>query len=92
VPPVVSSASGGDLGLIVDGEDGLVTSADTVSSLVEVLRKLAANADLRRQLGRAAANKASTFDLETVAEDWEELVGLAPASGSAKSDLRQQST
>lgn len=91
VPPVVSSASGGDLGLVVDGEDGLVTSAHTENSLVEVLRKLATDADLRRQLGRAAANEASKFDLATVVGDWEKLVGLAPASGLAKSDRRHQS-
>lgn len=55
--PVVASAVGGLLDLVVDGETGLLVSPGEVAALRGALQRLLADADLRRQLGAAARKR-----------------------------------
>jgi glycosyltransferase involved in cell wall biosynthesis len=51
--PVVASAVGGLLDLVVDGETGVLVPPRDVPALREALERLLADADLRRRLGEA---------------------------------------
>lgn len=51
--PVVASAVGGLLDLVVDGETGLLVPPRDVPALREALERLLGDADLRRRLGEA---------------------------------------
>jgi glycosyltransferase involved in cell wall biosynthesis len=51
--PVVASAVGGLLDLVVDGETGLLVPPGDVPALREALERLLGDADLRRRLGEA---------------------------------------
>ena len=59
--PVVSTDVGGVKEVVVDGEDGLLSPAKDDASLARDLIRLAIDADLRSQLGRAGRRRA--FDL-----------------------------
>ena len=56
--PVVASAVGGLLDLVVDGETGLLVAPGDVAALRSALDRLLADADLRRRLGEAARERA----------------------------------
>jgi glycogen(starch) synthase len=56
--PVVASAVGGLLDLVVDGETGLLVPPGDVAGLRDALRRLLGQADLRRRLGDAARRRA----------------------------------
>lgn len=55
--PVIASDYGGLTEIIDDGVEGLIVPHGTVAPLTEALRKLAANADLRRQMGAKAGER-----------------------------------
>jgi glycosyltransferase involved in cell wall biosynthesis len=52
--PVIASALGGMLDMIVDGENGLVIAPDDVAALASALERLLQRGDLRQQLGESA--------------------------------------
>jgi glycosyltransferase involved in cell wall biosynthesis len=56
--PVVASAVGGLLDLVVDGETGLLVPPGDVPALRAALERLLGDAELRRTLGRAAQTRA----------------------------------
>jgi glycosyltransferase involved in cell wall biosynthesis len=56
--PVVASAVGGLLDLVVDGETGLLVPAGDVRALRGALERLLDDAELRRRLGAAARERA----------------------------------
>jgi glycosyltransferase involved in cell wall biosynthesis len=56
--PVVASAVGGLLDLVVDGETGLLVPPGEVDALRAALERLLADRDLRRRLGAAARERA----------------------------------
>jgi glycosyltransferase involved in cell wall biosynthesis len=56
--PVVASAVGGLLDLVVDGETGLLVPPRDVSALRAALERLLADGDLRRRLGEAGRERA----------------------------------
>jgi glycosyltransferase involved in cell wall biosynthesis len=56
--PVVASAVGGLLDLVVDGETGLLVPPGDVHALREALERLVGDADLRSRLGTAARERA----------------------------------
>jgi glycosyltransferase involved in cell wall biosynthesis len=55
--PVVASAVGGLLDLVVDGETGLLVPPCDVAALREALERLLADRDLRRRLGEAGRER-----------------------------------
>lgn len=65
--PVVASRVGGILDLIEDGHTGLLVEPGDIEALAEALRKLCADAVLRRQLGEAAQRSADgRFAVQTM--------------------------
>jgi glycosyltransferase involved in cell wall biosynthesis len=56
--PVVASAVGGLLDLVVDGETGLLVEPGDVGALRAALQRLLGDAELRRRLGAAARERA----------------------------------
>lgn len=67
--PVVASAVGGLLDLVVDGQTGVLVPPGDVQALRSALEQLLADPELRRQLGEAARERArSEFS-------WERTVG-----------------
>ena len=56
--PVVASATGGLLDLVVDGETGLLVPPGDVAALRAALERLLADAELRARLGGAARERA----------------------------------
>jgi phosphatidylinositol alpha-1,6-mannosyltransferase len=50
--PVVGGAHGGTTDIIADGQNGYLVPPDEIGRLAEVLEKLIAHDDLRRELGR----------------------------------------
>ncbi len=57
--PVVASAVGGLLDLVVDGETGLLVPPGDVGRLRAALRRLLEDEELRRRMGRAARRRAA---------------------------------
>jgi glycosyltransferase involved in cell wall biosynthesis len=68
--PVVASAVGGLLDLVVDGETGLLVAPGDVPALGSALRRLVDDADLRHRLGAAARARAAEL------LSWERVTGL----------------
>lgn len=83
---VVSDASSGPLELITDGKSGLVCATDDSRSLAAALLRLASDPSLRLRLGAAAQERAGDFDLEHVADQWEQMLGLNVANAPVHAD------
>jgi glycosyltransferase involved in cell wall biosynthesis len=86
--PVVASAAGGLLDLVVHEETGLLVPPGDVGALRAALQRLLADGELRRRLGAAARRRVQaefswerTTDL-TVAVYEQVLGGLTPASSA----------
>jgi len=77
IPPVISDKSGGGLDVVTDGVSGLIAPVDDPKALADALRRLIRDPDLRRRIGRAAALSVANLNLETVAADWEVVLGLS---------------
>jgi glycosyltransferase involved in cell wall biosynthesis len=71
--PVVAPRAGGPLELVEDGVDGLLYEPGDAVALAEHLRRLAADANLRRRLGEAGRKKSQRFAPEAIAR---EVVGV----------------
>jgi glycosyltransferase involved in cell wall biosynthesis len=63
--PVVSTKVGGVDEVVVDGETGLLAPAGDDAALAEKVLRLAADADLRRRLGRQGRERAEALFSET---------------------------
>jgi glycosyltransferase involved in cell wall biosynthesis len=73
--PVVATDVGGVAEMVKDGENGLVIKPGAGESLVRSLRLLVENAELRRRLGRAAADTLrSTFSEDRMISELEKLL------------------
>jgi glycosyltransferase involved in cell wall biosynthesis len=64
--PVVATAVGGLLDLVVDGETGLLVPPRDGRALRGAIERLLADADLRRSFGAAARERAGEFDWSRV--------------------------
>jgi 2-deoxystreptamine N-acetyl-D-glucosaminyltransferase/2-deoxystreptamine glucosyltransferase len=78
--PVVASATGGLLDLVVDGETGILVPPGDVTALREALERLLADADLRARLGASArARVAAEFGWDAIVPRLTALYGEAAA-------------
>lgn len=75
--PVVASATGGLRDIVVDGETGLLVPPEDRSALVQALRRMIAEADLRARLGAAAEKRAADFSPMAIVPRYEEAYRLA---------------
>jgi glycosyltransferase involved in cell wall biosynthesis len=60
--PVVTTAVGGLVDHITDGEDGLLVEPGSDDALVAALERVVTDADLRARLGAASEARADSFD------------------------------
>jgi alpha-maltose-1-phosphate synthase len=72
--PVIVSANTFGSGVITDGVDGYVVPIRDVDAIVERLRQLAIAPELRREMGAAAAKRASSFTRTRYAESMVDLL------------------
>jgi len=70
--PVVATGVGGSREFLVDGENCLLFTAGDPSSLVDVIRRLASDPELRAHLVRNGLRTAEELDVERLADDMEE--------------------
>jgi glycosyltransferase involved in cell wall biosynthesis len=79
--PVVATAVGGLLDLVVDGETGLLVPPRDPAALRRALERLLADRELRRRLGAAARERArADFSWERVTDAT--LAAYAEVSGT----------
>ena len=71
--PVIASNVGGNLDVVEDHASGFLVEWEDVSSCVKVLTALLADADLRQHMGNAAKLRARAFDLEHIAQRYQQL-------------------
>lgn len=92
--PIVATAVGGIPDVITDGQEGLLVQAGDVEALTGALRRMVADAGLRRDCGRHARETLlARYDASRTAQAYEALyaacLGLPPddcrvAEGVAK--------
>jgi glycosyltransferase involved in cell wall biosynthesis len=92
--PVVASAVGGLLDLVVDGETGIQVPPGDVSALRAAIERLLADPELRRRMGEAGRRRAAErFSWDAVTRDTVELyaryAGKKPDRGGSGSSARR---
>ena len=70
----ISTACEGSVDVIRDGENGLLTEVGNEEQLLQAMLRLAENAELREQFGKAAGKTAERFRRDVVVRQWMELV------------------
>lgn len=82
--PVVASDLPGHRSVVTHGSDGVLVPRRDVGALASALRRLLADADERRRLGRNGLAKAAGFGWDSIATRLEEIYrSLAPSSEGA---------
>jgi glycosyltransferase involved in cell wall biosynthesis len=76
---VITSAVGGPLEYLRDGENALVFEPGDVDALAEALDRLARDGELRRNLREGAGETAKSLSLDAVVNDFESLLEEAAA-------------
>ncbi len=80
--PVVASAAGGALEMVVDQSTGLLVDMGSVEQLADALELLMDDSDLRRRMGDAGQARAQTcFALKQYSEEW---LGLIETAGERR--------
>jgi colanic acid/amylovoran biosynthesis glycosyltransferase len=92
--PVVASAVGGLLDLVVDGETGIHVPPGDVGALRSALERLLADRELRRRMGEAGRRRAAEhFSWDAVTRETVELyaryAGKNPGRGESSSSPRR---
>lgn len=85
--PIVASDIGGLRDIVVDGETGFLVPPEDRPALVEALRKLIGDADLRGRLGAAAQLRATEFSPTAIVPRFEEAYQLAFARRRAREGM-----
>lgn len=73
VPPVAFTCPCGPRDIISDGTDGLLVENGNIEQLAEKLCYLIEHDTLRQEMGRQARIKASSFLIENIGKQWDEL-------------------
>lgn len=74
--PIVATGVGGVPEAIADGETGLLVPPEAVGAMSDAIIRLGRNTDLRRSLGRAAADVFSKrYEFSRMADSYESLMG-----------------
>jgi glycosyltransferase involved in cell wall biosynthesis len=71
--PVIASDVGGNAEAVRNGTEGLIVPPLAVPQLTEAMGLLAGNADERRMMGDAAAQRAEAFGIDSMIADLERL-------------------
>ena len=77
--PVVASATGGIVDLVVDGVTGLLVPAGDVSALAQAISSVLRDPRAAQQLGTAGRNRAREFTVSAVVERVERMYASAIA-------------
>lgn len=85
--PIVASEIGGLRDIVVDGETGFLVPPEDRPALVEALRRLIADDELRGRLGAAAQLRATEFSPTAIVPRFEEAYQLAFARRRAREGL-----
>jgi glycosyltransferase involved in cell wall biosynthesis len=72
--PIVSTKVSGSDELIQDGVNGLLVDINDEQGMTDALEKLIQDETLRTQMGKANHNKASLFRINTIVNEWMELI------------------
>jgi glycosyltransferase involved in cell wall biosynthesis len=84
--PVVATAVGGVPELVVHGKTGLLVPAGDAVALAEAMRKIGHDEALRKEMGRASAERAaSCFDERVMTRSYEELYERLLGNGAGPS-------
>lgn len=75
-PPIVTNSSPGPLELVEDDVSGLVVPADDPVALGAALVRLATDADLRMELGKAARRRLLGSDWPTIEPIWRDVLRM----------------
>ncbi len=79
--PVIGSAVGGIVDMIEDGETGLLVPPGDVAALRDAMTRLIGDEGLRQRMGAAARPAVAAYTAPAVAEQFEDLYGLALGQG-----------
>jgi glycosyltransferase involved in cell wall biosynthesis len=74
LPCVAPASAGGKEVLTAD--TGIIPPSNEPSALAAALQQLASDESRRRQMGEAARRHSEQFDIERVADEYEQLYGL----------------
>ena len=72
--PVVSTKVSGTDELIQDGVNGLLVNIGDEQGMTDALEKLIHDEELMKQMGEANRKKASLFQIDTIVNEWMELI------------------
>ncbi|HET7511003.1 MAG TPA: glycosyltransferase family 4 protein [Solirubrobacterales bacterium] len=84
--PIVASDIGGLRDIVVDGETGFLVPPDDRTALVEALRKMIADEELRARFGAAAKQRAADFSPVAIMPRYEEAYEAAIENQRARSN------
>lgn len=73
--PIVSTKVSGTDELIQDGVNGLLVDIGDEQGMTDALKKLIQNEELMKKMGAANREKASLFHIDTIMNEWMELIG-----------------
>lgn len=79
LPVIVTDASPGPLEVVESDVTGLVVPRENVEALAAALVRLLADAELRQQLGKAAAERLRSLSWDVVEPHWRSVLALPPA-------------
>lgn len=76
LPPIVTDCLPGALEVVEHDVTGLVVPVDDPEALAAAIRRLIADPDLRRRLGRSARKRVEAYAIDEVLPKWEQVLGL----------------
>jgi glycosyltransferase involved in cell wall biosynthesis len=83
LPAIVSDGTPGLLEVVEDGVTGLVVPVNDAAALAAALRRLLADASLRRRLGQAGRERVLEYELSRSVAAWESAIRLPSSACGA---------